>query len=221
MRWWRGDPRGVPQPGARLHHLLARLGMVAGVGGARPPEGQSEIGPLLHRLLARDIGRRHGDGLHANDWQYAGGAAARRGRIAAQLLVEPVTKWATQAGDVHTLYEHVVRAGEFAQRTPMGPVYLNAPLEVMLQEWTPRQNPRRAPPPPKTRAKDSDVEKVAQLLIGARNPVILTDSAGRDPAAFAALVELADLFGIPVGAPRSRTTRRTIRCISAPASSRS
>ena len=75
-----------------------------------------------------------------------------------QRLVEPVTKWATQAGNVHTLYEHVVRAGEFAQRTPMGPVYLNAPLEVMLQEWTPRQNPRRAPPPPKTRAKDSDGE---------------------------------------------------------------
>ena len=54
-----------------------------------------------------------------------------------QRLVEPVTKWATQAANVHTLYEHVVRAGEFAQRTPMGPVYLNAPLEVMLQEWTP------------------------------------------------------------------------------------
>ena len=29
--------------------------------------------------------------------------------------------------------------------------------------------------------------------------MILTDTAGRDPAAFAALVELADLFGIPVG----------------------
>jgi len=39
-----------------------------------------------------------------------------------QRLVEPVTKWATQAGNVHTLYEHVVRAGEFAQRAPMGPV---------------------------------------------------------------------------------------------------
>jgi len=100
---------------------------------------------------------------------------------------------------VHTLYEHVVRAGEFAQRTPMGPVYLNAPLEVMLQEWTPCDNPRRVPPPPKTRAADADVEKIAELLFGARNPVILTETAGRDPAAFAALVELAELFGIPVG----------------------
>ena len=116
-----------------------------------------------------------------------------------QRLVEPVTKWATQAASVHTLYEHVVRAGEYAQRTPMGPVYLNAPLEVMLQEWMPRENPRRVPPPPKTRATDADIEKIAKLLTQARNPVILTDSAGRDPRAFLALVELAELFGIPVG----------------------
>ena len=62
-----------------------------------------------------------------------------------QRLVEPVTKWATQAASVHTLYEHVVRAGEFAQRTPMGPVYLNAPLEIMLQEWTPPDEPAPGP----------------------------------------------------------------------------
>jgi len=119
-----------------------------------------------------------------------------------QRLVEPVTKWATQAASVHTLYEHVVRAGEFAQRTPMGPVYLNAPLEVMLREWTPPENPRRIPAAPKTRAKDSDIEKIAELLINARNPIILADTAGRDPDAFAALIELAALFAIPVGSGR-------------------
>ena len=36
-------------------------------------------------------------------------------------------------------------------------------------------------------------------MIAARSPVILTETVGRDPAAFAALVELADLFAIPVG----------------------
>src|SRR5215510_822631 len=79
-----------------------------------------------------------------------------------QLAIEPVTKWATQAANVHTLYEHVVRAGEFAQRTPMGPVYLNAPLEVMLQEWTPpktpagfRRRPGRARPTPTSKRSPS------------------------------------------------------------------
>jgi acetolactate synthase I/II/III large subunit len=116
-----------------------------------------------------------------------------------QRLVEPVTKWATQAGSVHTLYEHVVRAGEMAQRTPKGPVYLNVPLEVMLQEWTPRDGRRQIPAAPATRPKDSDVERIAALILSARNPIILTESAGRDPAAFAALVELAELLGMPVG----------------------
>jgi acetolactate synthase I/II/III large subunit len=119
-----------------------------------------------------------------------------------QRLVEPVVKWATQVGSVHTLYEHVVRAGEFAQRNPRGPVYLNAPLEVMLQEWTPPESPRQVPPPPKTRAADTDVEKIAELLINARNPLILADTSGRDPTAFGALTELAALFGIPVGSGR-------------------
>jgi acetolactate synthase-1/2/3 large subunit len=119
-----------------------------------------------------------------------------------QRLVEPVTKWATQAGSVHTLYEHVVRAGEFAQRTPKGPVYLNAPLEVMLQEWTPREGARQVPVAPKTRAKDADVEKIAELVMNARDPVILADTPGRDPDAFFALIELAELFGIPVGTGR-------------------
>jgi thiamine pyrophosphate-dependent acetolactate synthase large subunit-like protein len=117
-------------------------------------------------------------------------------------LVEPVTKWASQAASPHTLYEHVVRAGELAQRTPKGPVYLNVPLEVMLQEWTPPEHARKIPPMPRTRAKDADVERIAELLIDARNPIILTDSAGRDPETFNALIELADLFGTPVGGGR-------------------
>jgi acetolactate synthase I/II/III large subunit len=114
-------------------------------------------------------------------------------------LVEPITKWATQVGSVHTLYEHVVRAGEFAQRSPMGPVYLNVPLEVMLQDWTPRDGARQVPPAPKTAATAADVERIAALLAAARNPIILTESAGRDPAAFAALVGFAEAFAVPVG----------------------
>jgi thiamine pyrophosphate-dependent acetolactate synthase large subunit-like protein len=120
-----------------------------------------------------------------------------------QRLVEPVTKWATQVGSVYTLYETVIRAMEFSQRTPMGPVYLNVPLETMLQEWTPPAERRHIPAPPKTQPADDDVERIVKLIAAAKNPVILTDTVGRDAAAFAALVELADLFAIPVGSGRS------------------
>jgi thiamine pyrophosphate-dependent acetolactate synthase large subunit-like protein len=116
-----------------------------------------------------------------------------------QRLVEPVTKWATQAASVHTLYEHVVRAGEMAQRNPKGPIYLNAPLEVMLQPWTPPTTPRQVPPLPRSRAAEDDVERVARLVAAAQNPVILADASGRDPEAFAALVRFAEALGAPVG----------------------
>ena len=114
-------------------------------------------------------------------------------------LLEPVAKFATQVGSVHTVYEHVVRAGEFAQRNPRGPVYLNVPLEVMLQDWTPPEHYRQIPPAPPTQAAAADIERVAGLVASAKNPVILTETAGRDPAAFAALVDFAEAFGIPVG----------------------
>ena len=44
-------------------------------------------------------------------------------------LLEPVTKWAKTVTSPYTLYDMVVRAGEMAQRSPMGPIYLNVPLE--------------------------------------------------------------------------------------------
>ncbi len=119
-----------------------------------------------------------------------------------QRLVEPVTKWATQVGSVHTLYESVIRAMELAQRTPMGPIYLNVPLETMLQDWTPPAHRRTIPTPPKTQAAPADVERILKLIMAAKSPMIITDTVGRDPAAFSALVELADLFGIPVGGGR-------------------
>ncbi len=115
-----------------------------------------------------------------------------------QRIVEPVTKWASQASSVHTLYEQTVRAGEMAQHIPQAPTYLNVPLEHMLSEWTPPPNFRIVPPVPKTQAMASDVEKVASLLVKAKRPVIVTDSVGREPDAFRALVVLADLMSIPV-----------------------
>ena len=43
--------------------------------------------------------------------------------------VENITKWARQVTSPYTLYETIIRAGEMAQRTPKGPIYLNVALE--------------------------------------------------------------------------------------------
>jgi acetolactate synthase-1/2/3 large subunit len=113
-------------------------------------------------------------------------------------LVEPVVKWSNQATSAATLHEQLIRAGEMAQRTPAGPTYLCVPIETMLQEWVPPAKNRKAPPAPKPRPSVSDIEKVAGLLVASKNPVILAESAGRQPEAHDALVQLADLLAVPV-----------------------
>ena len=113
-------------------------------------------------------------------------------------FVEPFAKWARGVTSPHTLYESVIRAGEMAQRVPKGPIYLNVALEHMLHDWTPPAAAREVPLAPKVQPRPDDVAVVADLLIGAKSPVIVAEASGRDPAAFAALVELADLLAIPV-----------------------
>ena len=115
-----------------------------------------------------------------------------------QRLVEPIVKWATQVTSPYTLYETVVRAGEMTQRAPMGPIYLNVPLETMLDAWTQPAAQRSVPVAPATQPLPGAIAEVAQLLRDARNPVIVTAAIGRDPAGVGALVELAELLGAPV-----------------------
>ncbi|HEY5609230.1 MAG TPA: thiamine pyrophosphate-dependent enzyme [Alphaproteobacteria bacterium] len=113
-------------------------------------------------------------------------------------LVEPYTKWAGQAPSVETLYETVMRAGYMAQRTPMGPVYINVPVETQLGQWAKPARLPKAPPVTAPRAPVPDIERVAQLLMDAKHPVITTEAAGRTSAGYAALVALAEALAIPV-----------------------
>jgi acetolactate synthase-1/2/3 large subunit len=112
-------------------------------------------------------------------------------------MVEPVAKWARAVGSPHTLYEAVIRAGEMAQRTPKGPVYLNVALEHMLHDWTPPADAREVPLAPAVQPRPQEIERVAELLGNAKSPVIVAETAGRNPEAFSALVALADALAIP------------------------
>jgi acetolactate synthase-1/2/3 large subunit len=120
-----------------------------------------------------------------------------------QAVAAPFTKWSTQVGDASTAYGHVVRAAELARRAPAGPVYLNVPMEVLLQPWT---RPAAARPVPEPGARVSprvELDRAAGLLRTARSPVILTESAGRHPDGLAALLEFAEALDIPVIEPQS------------------
>ncbi|MBV9599584.1 MAG: thiamine pyrophosphate-requiring protein [Chloroflexi bacterium] len=96
--------------------------------------------------------------------------------------------------------EGVVDRGLAITRTqPCAPVYLTLPREVLAEpvgELTYADQPRMGPS--KSVAAPESLERAAKALAGARQPLLITRSAGRDPSAVAQLIRLAELLGMPV-----------------------
>jgi acetolactate synthase-1/2/3 large subunit len=113
-------------------------------------------------------------------------------------LVAGVFKWANQAPSIETLFEMVLRTTELSQRAPAGPCYLNVPVEVLLEAWNRVSGDRSVAQPGRKITPIDEIEQLAERLGKAVNPVVLTETAGRDSAAFRALVELCDMMAIPV-----------------------
>ncbi len=113
-------------------------------------------------------------------------------------LLAPVMKWAITVRTAYNLVDTFHRACQIAMRPPMGPVFVNAPLELMLEQVA----LERLPHPPEIAAVPqvdiAALERVASLLMEARHPVIFTEAAGKEPEAVDALVALAELLALPV-----------------------
>jgi acetolactate synthase-1/2/3 large subunit len=117
-------------------------------------------------------------------------------------VARPFTKWSNEAASVHTLPAMITRAAELSWRAPAGPAYLNIPLEILLEEWDGRESgPVVAPG--STHSSPEEVDLVAQLMREAVNPVIVTETAGRETGGFEALLALAEAWSIPVVEPDS------------------
>ncbi|HJU22672.1 MAG TPA: thiamine pyrophosphate-binding protein, partial [Casimicrobiaceae bacterium] len=80
-------------------------------------------------------------------------------------LVHPLFKWAHRVGNASILYESVLRAGQIATSLPVGPVYLDIPLEVMAAPWEPPPHTRNVPPTPRLRPSIADAEQIAHILL--------------------------------------------------------
>ncbi|MER5429958.1 thiamine pyrophosphate-dependent enzyme [Streptomyces sp. NPDC002588] len=117
-------------------------------------------------------------------------------------VAQPFTKWSTEAASVHTLPTMITRAAELSWRAPAGPAYLNVPLEILLQEWDGREA-RPVVAPGSTHSSPEEVDPVAQLIREAADPVIVTETAGREAGGFEALVAFAEAWNIPVVEPDS------------------
>jgi acetolactate synthase I/II/III large subunit len=119
-----------------------------------------------------------------------------------QTLVPQIFKWANQAPTIETLFEMVVRAAELSERAPAAPCYLNVPVEVLLEPWNGSSRSRTVAPPGRKISPPAEIEQLAELLCNAANPVLLTETAGRDADSFRALAELCELLAIPVIEPQ-------------------
>jgi thiamine pyrophosphate-dependent acetolactate synthase large subunit-like protein len=134
-------------------------------------------------------------------------AAERRGRVewlhAAQdvaATVRDYTKWDDNPASLTHFGESAVRAYQIAMTAPMMPVLLAA--DGVLQEGeAPKDFDWRIPKLPKISAPAGDsaaVAELAQLLVSAENPVIVTSRSARTPAGLTLLVELAETLGAGV-----------------------
>jgi acetolactate synthase-1/2/3 large subunit len=115
-------------------------------------------------------------------------------------MLREFVKWDYELRQAANLEAVVDRALEVAMAEPRGPVYLTLPRELLAQplgEVTvsspSRRNveSRRYPDPAR-------IEEAAEILAAARRPLVVTSWAGRQPAAVAGLVDLADAGAIGV-----------------------
>jgi acetolactate synthase-1/2/3 large subunit len=94
----------------------------------------------------------------------------------------------------------VSRALQVAQSEPRGPVYLSLPREIAMLPVDGARFPTVAQLGiPRPAAPDPDaVREAAEMLVKARNPMLVVSRSGRNPATVPALVELCELLGLPV-----------------------
>lgn len=117
-------------------------------------------------------------------------------------IVRPYVKWEYSLPSGIVVKEALARAYAFAESDPPGPVYMMLPRETLAEEWDDAAMP--AYPPARYGSVQAGgieperVEKIADALMAAENPIALTAYLGRKAQAVAELERLARLCGIRV-----------------------
>jgi thiamine pyrophosphate-dependent acetolactate synthase large subunit-like protein len=116
-------------------------------------------------------------------------------------LIRNYTKWDDQPASVGAAQEAILRANMIAQTAPRGPVYININLELQEDEigaLPPPPAMARFAPPASPEPAGPLVRQAAELLAGARQPLILAGRGSRDPEAWQRRVALAEAIGARV-----------------------
>ncbi|MGH8698812.1 MAG: thiamine pyrophosphate-binding protein, partial [Burkholderiales bacterium] len=106
-------------------------------------------------------------------------------------LIEPCVKWTFGLNTGLLLPHTVQRACQLAAAAPPGPVFVSVPIEFLIEETT-ADPPAAASHVRAPAAQGAAIDELARALAAAANPLIVTEELGKNPAAVARLVTLAE-----------------------------
>ena len=117
-------------------------------------------------------------------------------------LVRPYTKWEYTLPSGVVAKEVVRRAHSIMHSDPPGPVFMSLPRETLAEKWDASKIQAFGESDygavHQGSGSEAQLKVVAQQLIQAKNPMLVTSYLGRSARAFHALGELASLLGIRV-----------------------
>ncbi|MGE0747246.1 MAG: thiamine pyrophosphate-requiring protein [Rhodospirillales bacterium] len=113
-------------------------------------------------------------------------------------MVREYVKWDYELRGTQSVDQVVERAVDIAMSEPRGPVYLTLPREVLGGQASNgvKRRPRGAPLPPAPSA--AAIERVADAIARAENPLIIAGRNFHTPESFGGLAALAGDYALPV-----------------------
>ncbi len=117
-------------------------------------------------------------------------------------LVDRCVKWSFGVNTKSILPATIQRACQIAMAAPRGPVFVSLPMEFLFDRMT-KNPPSELCSAPAPTADPGGIKELADMLSSAKNPIIISEEAGRSSAIVALMVELAELLGAPVVESRS------------------
>jgi acetolactate synthase-1/2/3 large subunit len=113
-------------------------------------------------------------------------------------LMRPITKWSVQVPEPRRIAEYIDSAFRVAQANVPGPVFLEMPLDLLMNFGDDADLPMTAPlAPPRPAAPPGDVARAVEILRNAERPCFLVGTQLRWSRAPSAVKAAADATGAP------------------------
>jgi len=114
-------------------------------------------------------------------------------------LMRPITKWSVQVPQVDRIGEYIDSAFRITQSNVPGPVFLEMPLDLLMNGADDAQLPATAPfeNPPRPAGDSKSISRAAEILKNAKRPVFIVGSQIRWSPNREAVKAAADAFAVP------------------------